>query len=104
MTHWYDKQGRPLPVEEAAPLFADMGYKRVAEHHEGGFWVSTVWVGLDLGHGSDVPLIFETMIFGPEGTGDEQYCERYPTEAAALAGHDQAVEYLREHLLGGADQ
>ena len=33
----------------------------------------------------------------------EQYCDRYATEAAALAGHDQAVSWLRGKLGGVPD-
>jgi hypothetical protein len=58
-----------------------------------GETVSTVWLGLDHRFDEGPPLIFETMIFG--GPHD-QYCDRYSTEEAALAGHDQTVAALRE--------
>lgn len=98
-TLWYDRQGNPISVREAEPLLSDMNYKVVAKHHEGGYEVSTVWLGLNHNWG-DLPLaIFETMIFGPE-SWDGEYCDRYPTETAALAGHDQAVMHLRDEILG----
>jgi len=56
--------------------------------------VSTVWLGLDHGLGwSDEPLIFETMIFGGNHDG---YQERYSTEEEARAGHQRAVELVKE--------
>jgi hypothetical protein len=55
-------------------------------------WVSTVWLGIDHGFGmSELPVIFETMVFGGK---DNQYCQRYCTEAEAAAGHTQLVVAL----------
>lgn len=65
---------------------------RMAETTIDKAWVSTVWVGLDMGYTGDPPIIFETMIFG--GDHDE-FCERYATKEAALAGHDRVVAALR---------
>ncbi len=92
---YYDRAGRPIPMLEWAKLFGDDAYKRVALTHVGDVSVSTVWLGLDHGFGlGGVPLIFETMVFG--GAHDEDQW-RWPTEAAALAGHDQAVAMVRDH-------
>lgn len=58
--------------------------------------VSTVWMGLDHNFfGEGPPLIFETMIFGGPLDGQRW---RWPTEEAALAGHDQVVELCREEV------
>lgn len=75
------------------------GPDRVVRQDElGEVRVSTVFLGIDhnfWGHGP--PLIFETMVFG--GPSD-QYQQRYSTEAAALAGHDQVVSAVRDgHVL-----
>jgi predicted cobalt transporter CbtA len=55
--------------------------------------VSTVWIGIDHRFGDDgPPLIFETMVFNrAEGWG-ELDCERYSTEAEAVAGHAAMCE------------
>jgi hypothetical protein len=54
--------------------------------------VSTVWLGIDHGFGhSELPVIFETMVFGGK---DNQYCQRYCTEEEAKAGHTQVVVAL----------
>jgi hypothetical protein len=95
MTFWFDRQGQPLTIERANDLLGDRDYARVAEHTEAGCWVSTVWLGLNHNWSGGVPLLFETMIFGPVMDGHQW---RYPTEAAALAGHDQAVMHLRDEI------
>ncbi|MGC2658832.1 MAG: hypothetical protein WA324_12815 [Bryobacteraceae bacterium] len=59
----------------------------------GGVKVSTVFLGLDHSFGADEePLLFETMVFGGPHDQD-QY--RYPTWAAAEAGHAAVVKRLR---------
>lgn len=45
-----------------------------------------------------LPLIFESMTFALGVDEIDEHCERYPTEAAALAGHDRAVARAREVL------
>lgn len=103
---WFDRQGQPMEMLAWAEKFGDMDYKVVAQHWVRGWMVSTVWIGLNHNFNpfSQGPaLIFETMIFppgdeSPEGMFCEDYCDRYPTEAAAHAGHDRALSYLREKL------
>jgi hypothetical protein len=112
---YYDRQGRLISMNEWAELSADREYKRVAEATlSDGTWISTVWLGIDHQFGDGPPLIFETMVFPRKGpsvnvaelladprAGDhwrEQECWRYPTEAAALAGHDQIVAKITEAL------
>lgn len=105
MSEFYDRQGRRMEMLDWAARLEDREYSVVAHHWVRGWMVSTVWLGLDHGFGhSAAPLIFETMIFPP---GDEagghsvwsdEYCDRYPTEEAAHAGHDRALSWLREKL------
>ena len=116
MIDYYDRQGRLIGLHEWAELSSDDGYKRVIETTLfDGTWISTVWLGIDHQFGDGTPLIFETMVFPHQGpsvgiaellaeprAGDhwrEQECWRYPTEAAALAGHDQVVAKLIEALV-----
>jgi hypothetical protein len=75
-----------------------------------GGWVSTVWLGLDHSFRRGPPLIFESMTFKPALTlkaigidgfkivvpalthgYSELDCDRYSTEAEALAGHKRMV-------------
>lgn len=100
-------------MECFGPLFGDWKYRRIGwtvvdEGQPTEVVVSTVWIGTDMsfafGREPHVPLIFETMAFlakEPESDyalGESVYCERWPTEAAALAGHDQAVEWVKDKL------
>lgn len=99
MSDYYDRAGSPITMKQwAGSRERD---RRIALTDAGGYWVSTVWLGLDHSFGDGPPLIFETMIFaGSErevADWAEEYCERYATEAAALAGHDRAVAWAREH-------
>ena len=90
MSGYYDKQGKPIDdLWEWSKLFSDWEYKRIAETQADASWVSTVWLGSN--HEWDPrkpPLIFETMVLGGE-LGEE--CERYSTEAEAVAGHAAMV-------------
>lgn len=67
--------------------------KRVAETTlPNGRWVSTVWLGLNHQYGDGPPLIFETMVFPNQKDMGELDCDRYSTEAEALAGHAAMVD------------
>ena len=64
-----------------------------------GFWVSTVWLGLNHSFdpsGKSSPLIYETMVFfhppfGMEHKSDLD-CFRYPNRHDAFYGHKQIVD------------
>jgi hypothetical protein len=91
---YYDREGRPVSMREWADTMGTGRDRHVALDYVGEVKVSTVWMGIDHNwSGTGPPLIFETMIFG--GSHDEE-CWRYSTEAAALAGHDQALTLMRE--------
>lgn len=82
--------------------------RRVAATHLNGFWISTVFLGIDHSFGGGRPLWFETMIFrddeNPVDVGeqirqlftDAQW--RYETWAEAAQGHQQIVTIIREGL------
>jgi len=81
--------------------------RRVEETSLNGWWVSTVFLGIDHSPGSGPSLWFETMVFAegeepmvPELGGklrehlrDMQL--RYPTYAEAVKGHETIVEMIR---------
>ena len=105
MQIYYDRQGQPMEMMAwARKLEDDPEYQRVAVHWVRGWMVSTVWLGIDHSFGHGAPIIFETMIFPPgdeageHGIMSEEYQDRYATEAAAQAGHDRALSWLREKL------
>lgn len=90
---YYDRAGLPISLAEWSRLMTITDYRRVALDQVGTLDISTVWLGLDHGFGTKKPLIFETMVFG--GTDDQQICERYASEAEALAGHREIVTLIR---------
>lgn len=87
MSIYYDREGKPLTMSEWASAFETREHVGKTEAAP-GVDVSTVWLGLDHNYGGGPPMIFETMVFG--GPLDQD-CERYHTEAEALAGHERWV-------------
>jgi len=95
---YFDRQGKPISLEDWASKFGDRGYKTVAYLQEGDILISTVWLGLAHGFGFGFgkrPLIFESMVFG--GPFD-QLQWRYSSEEEARRGHDILVRAFRENL------
>lgn len=87
-----DKFGKPVSREVWSALFEDFEYRRVAETTlPNGYWVSTVWMGIDLGLLSD-PLHFETMVFTKKVDGDPLDTRRYHSLDDAKTGHDAVVK------------
>ena len=101
--HIFDRQGRPLTVEEFFVLHADPLYRRVACARLHKVWVSTVWLGLN--HSAWGPLeIFETMVFVVRRRDRNAPWNfltwRYPTEATARRGHEALVNHIRARGVG----
>lgn len=99
---WYDRQGNPLKdLQGVEKLLTDEEYRIVKQEPVNGYFVSTVWLGLDHAHilnrGQVKPVIFETMIFIIQKDKNSSaktttYQERYCTEEEALLGHTRALE------------
>ena len=105
---YYDLEGKPLSLEQWGEIYErrdaarsrapdgqsrpEDDLTRMGSDEIGEAWVSTVWVGMDMGYGSGPPVIFETMIFSG---GHDQFCERYCTKESALANHNRIVAALR---------
>ncbi len=117
---YYDREAKPMTLEQWVEKFRDLDYKVIARDYVEGFMVSTVWMGIDHGIITELPIIFETMIFAPEydpGIADlldkvaqnedldEKYPtlshwqDRYATEQMAREGHEKACEYVRDECL-----
>jgi hypothetical protein len=100
---YYDKDGKPIDFIQYARLMENGEYRRVALTDVGnGFFVSTVWFGLDYSYGGP-PLVFETMVFHQLGETDpefDDYQRRYSTLEEALKGHAETVELTRTKALG----
>lgn len=79
-----------------------------------GYWVSTVFLGLDHNFSTDPnakPILFETMVFDRnnrrtyklgegewESMGEEMYMNRYHTWDEALKGHQEVVKLWSSRL------
>jgi uncharacterized protein YceK len=104
---YYDRQGNPITMEQWCELGTDE-YRTVGSDVIADWHVSTIWIGYNFAAGwtDDFILIFETMILPVDWSREDRrdseifpgYQERYSTEAAAQAGHDQAKAWLRQHL------
>ncbi len=97
MSLYYVLNGRePEPVDDIQEWAKRFEYdERHIGHDEVGDWIiSTVFLGLDhnLGHGP--PLLFETMVFGPDDWSGES-CERCSTYDEAEAQHARMVERIK---------
>lgn len=96
MSRWYilDNNNKPVakPVLEASQWLEDNDHRRILKRDEiGGILVSTVFLGLDHAWDSDIPVLWETMIFGGE---HDQYQERYTSYKDALEGHEFALTLI----------
>lgn len=98
---YYDRNGQPITLETWSALVSDRSYQQLAaDQLNAHTLVSTVWLGIDHAWWPDsLPLIFETMVFygvDPYRRGGE--CERYHTEAEAIAGHARMVAAVAAQL------
>lgn len=89
----FDRDGEPITLRQWAMLREAHDYAIIAQEYVGEAWVSTVWIGLDMGFFGGAPVIFETMIFGGE---HDQSQYRYMTEESAERGHRRVVEALEQ--------
>jgi hypothetical protein len=91
-----DKSIIPCGIEEWLKRYGeDEKASRVAWAEIDDYQISTVFLGLDHGHGlTKRPLLFETMIFG-KGRGDG-YQTRCSTWDEALEMHKKAITYVIE--------
>jgi hypothetical protein len=96
---FYDKDANRITMRQWASLKEDPAYSFLARSKAGHYLISTVWIGIDLSFGDDSPpLIFETMVFDANSSGDymdSMYCRKYASTDQALLGHQEAVEQLK---------
>lgn len=92
---YYSPDGQPIPRDQWVALY--MAPRTVALTSSPRGKVSTIYMGLDLGFGYGPPLIYESMVFGGDLDG---LMDRYPTRAAALAGHEAIVRQVKGRTYG----
>lgn len=100
---YFDKNGVEISMQEMAALRANEEYSVIRKTVlPNGSLVSTVWLGIDHGYQSPVPIIFETMSFkqGEDGKIDwgGVHSNRYSTEEEAIKGHEEIVKLMMEEI------
>ena len=100
---FYDRQGNPIEdTLKYGRMHADPDYKRVAETAIGPLWVSTVWLGIDMGFMQILadageapykPVIFETMVFPVD-----RPAHGHEPMAKWLAANDAVIANLHPEL------
>ncbi len=103
---YYDRQGKEIPVMEWSEKFEDEKYKILIQEDIGFYFISTVWIGMNMNAFRQGPIaIFETMIFLKDEYKQkiedelEYYQERYATEKEAFEGHERAVSIAKGAML-----
>ena len=96
--HWKlgpNHEVEPCSMSEWVKMFADAAGRTVAKTMVDGAMVSTVFLGIDHGFGSPVPILFETMVFPDPESGHDLDMDRYATWDEAVAGHEAMVAKVR---------
>lgn len=103
--HWRLEDGIPVPFDDDEVLEWAEYMQRTQEDRRVGFdhlageaglyVVSTIFLGLDHGFGLGPPVLWETMIFGPEPLGGTM--DRYTSEEAARVGHAEQIEKVKRY-------
>jgi len=93
---YYDMNDHSLKGDDSVKIWS-LQYKSdksrvVGQQHTWlGFYVSTVWLGIDHNYlDKGPPLIYETMVFFKSWTDLD--CERYSTREEAKVGHEIMVK------------
>jgi hypothetical protein len=94
------KQPVPATMEEWAEWY-EKADRVVGQTNVSADWyVSTVFLGIDHNHSqSSAPVLFETMVFGPDGSYLDHACVRYCGWDEAMDGHERMVDVVTDMLL-----
>ena len=95
---WYilDENNKPIRstiVDCGEWLQKNPERKAVKQEYVGDVRISTVFLGLDHVWNSDIPVLWETMIFGGE---HDQYMDRYTSYEDAIEGHQTALNLVNK--------
>ena len=104
--HYILKRRKPIPVNDYIQwmkLFSTKKHKvRVRASFINGYYISTVFLGLDHSHSKGPPLLFETMIFSTHKNAiDYHYQTRCTTWRQALKMHQTAKRYIKKAAKNG---
>jgi hypothetical protein len=92
---YFNPDGEPISLWEMATLLEDDYGRRVTDTRiltkDGSIRISTAFMAIDLDPLSDVPVLWETMVFGGPCSGAQH---RYASREAAIAGHEEVLSEL----------
>lgn len=90
---FFDRAGRPISIAEWAVKRRDSDYCRIGYWEgEGGAWVYTFWIGLDVSFGVGAePAIFDTQVSAFGFQPHLEWACPTDTEWRARALHDRVV-------------
>lgn len=93
---FFDKDGNHIGIWQWGTYREDESYWRIGADTIWPWFVSTVWMGIDMGwNPARSPLQFETMVFSATGGPMlDEYCTRYRTEQQAIDGHLHVVKMI----------
>lgn len=98
---YYDKRGKEISRDRLFELLKDTEYRRVGADRIDGWFISTVWLGIDdWNSDSKNPVIFETMVFPSEDDFTEDWVERAHSLEDALAAHQRGIDHARRKISG----
>lgn len=104
---FFDREGKKIGVLRWGSLFEDLNYRFVANTIIKGYRISTIWLGIDHNFGwlydGGPHVIFESMVFGPEGASDLD-TDRYINEDMARRGHRKMVSKWARELKALPDE
>lgn len=89
-----DKDNHPVLTDDVkvfGECFKNNDKRRVGLDETNGYMISTIFLGLDHGYGSNGPILFETLI-KDLSTGEQDVVQRYHTWNEAKRGHAKYVD------------
>jgi hypothetical protein len=96
---YFDQEGKPITHDQWSELWGDLDERQFRKTTIGRFFISTVWLGMNHRYNDGPPLIFETMIFDEKSNSADIGCQRYSTKVEAIAGHEDAIRWVKKHRL-----
>jgi hypothetical protein len=100
---WYilDDEDRPVPIGlHEGGLWLELNQSRKIVQQDtlpNGYWVSTVFLGLNHSLGDDPPVLWETMVFTKKDGDGDLDMERYTSLEDAKKGHKAMCEEWSRH-------
>ncbi|WP_156765389.1 hypothetical protein [Mycobacterium sp. 1245852.3] len=93
---FFDRAGRPISLDEWTVRRLDPDYCRIGYWEgEGGAWIYTFWMGLDLSFGVGAEAaIFHTHVSAFGNQPNLEWAYPTDTEWRALALHDRVVSFV----------